>query len=306
MKRLVLLACLLAGMRPAHADATEPTTPPPSAVAETQRPKRSRTAKWLAAGSLLAIHGSYLTWQYFAWYRKGSQDFHVAYDPGFSFAVGAYSGGADKLGHLWGNYAITRGTTAILVEGGWPKLPSSAVAFGLTQLAYTLIEIQDGMAPWGFDPKDYAANLIGGALGVVMDNVPALDRYLDFRLEYWPSGPYRENFSTRGLNGAQDYTGQSYLVALHLGAVPGLATADWGYWSRFVDVAVGFEAKHYYPTPDPLMPRQTLYAGLAINMQGVLSHLFDDSAGRRIGRGLFEAYSLPFTTFRFVEASRSP
>jgi hypothetical protein len=207
---------------------------------------------------------------------------------------------------VWGNYAITRGTTAILTEGGWPKLPSSLVAFGLTQVAYTLIEIQDGMAPWGFDPKDFAANVVGGAMALLMDNVPAVDRYLDFRIEYWPSPEYRRDFSTRGLNGAQDYTGQSYILALHLGAIPGLAARDWGYWSRFVDLAVGFEAKHYYPLPDDQMPRQTLYAGLAVNMQGVLSHLFDDSTGRRIGRGLFEAYSLPFTTFRFAEGSRSP
>ncbi len=304
MKRLVLVSCLLVASSHAHADDT--ATPQAAVVEEAPRPKKSRRAKWIAAGSIAAFHGAYLTWQYFAWYRKGSEDFHLE-GPYDAFAPDAFSGGADKLGHTWGNYAMTRGTTAVLVAGGWPKLPSSLVAFGLTEFAYLLIEIQDGMSPYGFGKKDLVANLLGGALGVLMDNVPAVDRLLDFRLEYWPSSQYRKNFTSTGdVDGAQDYTGQSYILALHLGALPGLADQDWGYWSRFVDLAVGFEAKHYYPLPDDDRPRQTLYAGLAVNMQGVLSHLFDDSTGRRIGRGLFEAYSLPYTTFRFVEASRSP
>ncbi len=270
-----------------------------------QRTGRSRR-RWLAAGSVAAFHGVYLTWQYFAWYRKGSEPFHTE-GPYDAFGVDAFSGGADKLGHFWGNYAMTRGTTAVLVAGGFPKLPSSVVSFGLTELAFLLIEIQDGMAPYGFGTKDLVANLLGGGLGVLMDNVPAIDRYLDFRLEYWPSRPYRRALRESGdVDGAQDYTGQSYMVAFHTGAIPGLAAHDYGYWSRFVDVVVGFEAKHYYPVPAEAAPRQTLYGGLAINMQGVLSAIFDDSRGRRIGRGLFEVYSLPLTTLRYVESSRSP
>ena len=298
MRGLVVVATLLVAVGDARADDPVPTT----AVTETNQ--SSTRGKWIAAGSIAAFHGAYLTWQYFAWYRKGSEPFHYegSYD---AFAPEAFSGGADKLGHVWGNYAMTRGTTAVLVAGGWPNLPSSLVAFGLTELAYVLIEIQDGMSPYGFGKKDLAANLLGGSFALLLDNVPVVDRLLDFRLEYWPSPQYRRNVVNNGdVDGAQDYTGQSYILALHLGAV--LPDRDWAYWSRFVDLAVGFEAKHYYPLPADDMPRQTFYGGLAINMQGVLSHLFRDSSGRRIGRGIFEAYSLPYTTFRFVEASRHP
>jgi hypothetical protein len=251
----------------------------------------------------------YLTWQHFAWYRKGSEDFHFEGVVPPTFSPDAFAGGVDKFGHFWGNYVLTRGTTAVLVAGGWARIPSSAVSFGLTEVAYLLIEIQDGMSPYGFGKKDMVANALGGALGVVMDNVPAIDRLFDFRLEYWPSKQYRKSVWRNGdVDGAQDYTGQSYLLALHLGALPGLAAHDWGYWSHFVDLAVGFEAKHYYPTPDvrTVEPRQTLYAGIAINMQGVLSHLLPDSRGRRIGHGAFEVLSLPYTTFRYAESSRHP
>jgi hypothetical protein len=147
----------------------------------------------------------------------------------------------------------------------------------------------------------------GGLFALAMTHVPALDRLLDFRLEYWPSPRYRNNVKRTGdLDGAQDYTGQSYMLALHLGALGDVADTDWGYWTRYIDLAVGFEAKHYDPLPDPYRARQTLYAGLSINMQGVLRALLPDSRGRRIGIGLAEAYSLPFTTFRYAELSRSP
>jgi hypothetical protein len=291
--------------------AARPSAPETAVVSpahEVPRARASRAKKWIVAGSIAAFHGLFYTWQHLAWNRKGDDPFHFE-GPYESFAPEAYGGGADKFGHFWGNYALTRGTTAALVAGGWPKLPSSLVSYALSEGAYLVIEIQDGIAPHGFGKKDLYANILGGAMGVLFDNVPAIDRLLDFRLEYWPSTQYRKNvWRTVDFDGAQDYTGQSYMLALHLGALPGLAAHDWGYWSRFVDVAAGFEAKHYVPVED--MPthaaRQTVYAGLAVNMQGVLSHLSHDSKGRRFGRGLFEVYSLPHTTFRYLEASRSP
>lgn len=287
MRAVIVLLCLLVGT--AHADDVKPA---------------SKRAKWIATGSIAAFHGTYLVWQHFAWYRKGSEDFHI--ESGSGLGVNTYAGGADKFGHFWSNYVLTRGTTAVLVAGGWPRLPSSAVSFGLTELAFLLIEIQDGISPYGFDPKDMAANLLGGGFGVLMSNVPAVDRLIDFRLEYWPSKRYRSNvWKTGDLDGAQDYTGQSYILALHLGALP-RTDGEYMYWTKFVDLAVGFEGKHYYPLPDDERPRQTMYVGLAVNMQGVLAHLFDDSTGRRLAHGLFEAYSLPYTTFRFGELNRHP
>jgi hypothetical protein len=295
MRGFVVALALLLGVSSASAQDTDPP------------PKPSKRAKWLAAGSITAFHGTYLVWQHFAWYRKGNEDFHLDSGMADGFGADAFAGGADKLGHVWGNYVLTRGTTAVLVAGGWPRLPSSLVSFTLTEVAYLLIEIQDGMAPYGFDPKDMTANLIGGSFGVLLTNVPAVDRLLDFRVEYFPSKRYRRTFLESGdVDGAQDYTGQSYILALHLGALPRADEYDWAYWTRFVDFAIGYEAKHYYPQPDEVPARATYYAGLAVNMQGVLSHLFDDSRGRRIGHGLFEAYSLPYTTLRFVESSSHP
>lgn len=270
--------------------------------------RETRRTKLLAAASVAAMHIGYATWSYFAWYRDAdSEDFFVE-TGGPVFAANSYAGGADKFGHAWSNYSLTRATTAALTAGGWRRLPSSLVAAGLTEIAFTLTEIQDGYV-YGFDPNDMIANVSGAGLALLMENVPALDRLLDFRLQYFPSADYRRAFREHGsVDVGQDYTGQSYLLALHLGALPHAMDSEYMYWSRYVDFAVGFEAHHYSPIPEvrEVAPRQTFYLGLSINMQGVLSELLPDSRGRRIGRGIFEVYSLPYTTFRYAEASRSP
>ena len=41
-------------------------------------------------------------------------------------------------------------------------------------------------------------------------------------------------------------------------------------------------------------------------MQAVLEAVFPDSTGRRVGHGFLEFVSVPFTTVRLEEVSRSP
>jgi len=148
---------------------------------------------------------------------------------------------------------------------------------------------------------------LGAALSVLMVNMPAVDRLLDLRVEYLPSSQYWHNLTTSGdLDVAQDYSGQSYMLALHLGALPRITEPAWMRWASYVDLVAGFETRNYSPPlSDPdLERRQTVYAGAAINMQAVLAGLFCDSTGRRIGHGFFELVSVPYTTLRAAEASR--
>jgi hypothetical protein len=128
----------------------------------------------------------------------------------------AVAGGADKWGHGWASYALTRGTTELLVAGGWRRVPSSLVAAGLVGAALTVQELKDGPI-WGFEVGDLAADLAGAALAAVMEDLPAVDRLFDFRLRYFPSADFRKlagaKFWSRGdgIDIAQDYSGMSYL-----------------------------------------------------------------------------------------------
>jgi hypothetical protein len=298
--RALLLAVLLGSGSAAAEDVA------PSENVEAQDTRR-RT-KMIAAASIGAVHLAYATWSYFAWYRGADvEDFFVVKSDTM-FDVNSYAGGADKLGHVWSNYSLTRGTTAILASAGWSRLQASLASAALTELAFTLTEIEDGYV-YGFEPYDMASNLSGAALAILMENLPAVDRLLDYRVQYFPSKAYRYQLRTNGsVDVAQDYDGQSYLLSMHLGALPCADESEHLYWTRFVDISVGFEAVHYAPEPEMRVdaPKQTLYVGLSVNMQGVLNHVLPEWSGRRIGHGAFEVLALPYTTLRYAEASRSP
>jgi hypothetical protein len=206
---------------------------------------------------------------------------------------------------------LTRGTTELLVAGGWNKWAASLICFSIDQLEATFSEMKDGPV-WGYEVGDSAANFTGALLGVLMENIPALDRLFDFRLEYWPSSAYIHLLKQKplsrgdGLDFSQDYTGQSYQLAMHLGALPYDHESHALRWVEFVDVVVGFQTRHYEPTEmPPPVHTQTEYFGLAVNMQAVLTALFPPSRARTAGRGVFEVYTLPLTTLHLADYTRS-
>jgi len=309
MRAVVVLLLLATTATRAVADdvLTTPATvgnAPASAKAE----PGSKRSKWIAGATISGIHLAYATWSYFAWYHKADiKDFHFEHTKWLD--AREYSGSADKFGHAWSNYTLTRATTALLVAGGWPRLQSSLVAAGLTEVAFTLTELEDGFV-FGFDTKDIISNVTGAALGVLMENVLAVDRLLDFRLSYFPSKDFRRAFRRMGsVDVGQDYTGQTYLLALHLGALPHVLDSPFTSWTQFVDLAFGFETDNYSPTPMPrISPRkQNMFIGVSLNMQGVLRVLFPcDTTGRRIGMGVAEVFSLPYTSVPFMTSSRYP
>ena len=287
MKRAVVIAMLVA--RAAHAERGWYEEEP-------------LYSKEVAIGAVAATWAAASTYAYFAWFRHATR----TTDPMYTlegFGVNTYAGGADKLGHFWAGHMLTYVTTEALVHGGFRTLPSSLVALGITQAFGTLSEYKDSLH-YQFEFGDLIANCSGALFTVLLENEPALDRLLDFRVEYWPTREYRRLLAHGNVDGAQDYSGQSYMLAVHLRGIPHLAETP----ARFVDVVVGFESRNYAPMPDDpnAIRRQVLYSGFAIDMQAVLDALLPDSLGRRIGKGAFEFVSVPYTTLRLVETARSP
>jgi hypothetical protein len=233
----------------------------------------------VSAASVAAVYGVFATWAYFAWFRDAHERpffFETKWSQENPFALHAYAGGADKWGHAWASYGLTRGTTELLVEGGWRRVPSSLVAAGLAGAAFTVQEIKDGSI-WGFEVGDLAADLSGAALAAVMEDLPAVDRLLDFRLHYFPSADFRK------LAGSK-------------------------FWSRGDGIVIaGFETRGYSPTPMPRVhdPYQRWYLGVGVDMQHVLSELVRPGKLRSFGHGFFEVLSLPGTELRLGELRRT-
>jgi Predicted periplasmic lipoprotein (DUF2279) len=305
----------------------EPAPPPPpetqpgsaklpaAPVSPEVPPPTSWFDRRVSAASVAAVYGVFAAWAYFAWFRAANEQpffFETEWSQENPFALRAYAGGADKWGHAWATYALARGTTELLIAGGWRRLPSSLFAAGLAGAVSTLQEVKDGWI-WGFEVGDLAADLSGAAVAAVMETVPAVDRLLDFRLRYFPSADFRKLAGTKfwsrgdGIDIAQDYSGMSFQLALHLGALPTAATQRWLSWLAWVDVISGFETRGYSPTPMPRVhqPYQSWYLGVGVNLQHALEKVIRPGKLRSFGHGLFEVLSVPGTDLRLGAVRRT-
>src|SRR5690349_18251353 len=103
-----VVAVLISAMIATRAGAQPPDEPQPD----------NKRAKVIAAATVGAMHLAYATWSYFAWYRDADSEAWHFEEAGPAFGSATYAGGADKLGHAWSNYSLTRATTAVLTAAG--------------------------------------------------------------------------------------------------------------------------------------------------------------------------------------------
>jgi hypothetical protein len=297
---------------------------PPRIVSEPRQPettRSNRTAKIASAATIGGVYAAFTTWMYFAWYHNKQRNEERCITDGEKcgfrwggdrwFAVDTYAGGADKLGHAWATMGLARAGTELLHQwGGYSMRTSSLIGCGLAQALFFLVEVKDG-AYYEFSLGDLAFNTIGAVLGFAMSNSKRLDELFDFRVQFWPSRAYRRQLTNDGnINIAEDYTGQTYLAALHLGGIHRLRDSRYGGWTRFVDLAVGFETRGYKPDPLPNEPEfdthQRLFFGVSLNAQGLFDYLLPKrSKTRKASHALFEFFNLPFTTLPVVDGKRS-
>ena len=269
--------------------------------------------------------GSFFTagylWAYFAWYRgrQLTEDI-IFHDEGW-FGLNTYAGGADKLGHMFSNYAIARGTTQILRGSGWHPATASLLCSGLTLSFFTMLEIKDGYHKgFGFSWGDMAANVTGNVLAQAMENVPWLDDRFDVRLEYQPTPEFVDALIKNGVvDAAEDYSGQTFMLVYHLGTLPVLVDDLELDWPRYFDLAVGFQAVNFLPRlNDPARPpAQRLFVGMSVNLQQLVLEIFyptkrDEifapirrSTSYEVVEYLTEHFTMPQTTIRLAETERA-
>jgi predicted lipoprotein DUF2279 len=276
-----------------------------------------------AAVELGSFYTGFAIWAYFAWYRNHPPLSNYKFGGDGMFGVETYAGGADKLGHTWATMSLARMGTAILTEGGWDHTRSTLLSAGLSELLFLNVEIRDGFY-FEFSFGDLSMDTVGMAMAILLDLWPRLDEMFDFRVQYWPSSAYLKKLDGSSpcpaggcsrWNIAEDYSGQTYLLAFHLSSIHALRDMEYGTWSRFVDVALGFDTRNYKPPPDPtdmVKPTQQMFIGVSLNAQGILDYLLEGHTSetarktRKVTHGLFEVFNLPFTSLPVLEHDHSP
>lgn len=196
------------------------------------------------------------------WWRTGFGGGFKTTNEGW-FGSNTAFGGADKLGHLYSNYAGVRLLTPLFESAGNSRDASVSLATWSTLGIYTAVEIVDGFSRrWRFSPQDAIANATGAVLGVVLETRPELDAILDFRVDYRRS-PRASNFDPFG-----DYSAQKYLFVVK---ADGFAPLRENRFLRYLEVAVGYGTRGY-DTGDER--HRDAYVGLSLN----LARLLADSA----------------------------
>jgi hypothetical protein len=275
----------------------------------------------LAIATLSAAYVTFAAWTFVAWYRAHKPLSQYRWGGDGWMGKLTYAGGADKCGHAWATMALARlGTYVLTAVGGFNRLKSSIVSALLSELAFTGVEVRDGFF-YEFSFSDLTGDSVGMLLALLFDNFPRLRELCAYRVEYFPSRSYARKIagtspcpggSCSRWNIAEDYSGQTYLAALHLGGIKAIRN-KLGNAARFVDVAIEFDSRNYRPTPDmdiakPI--RQDLFLGLSINAQGIFDTIFEgrpSKAAQRaktITHGLFEVFNLPLGSVRMVGTSR--
>jgi hypothetical protein len=320
---LVISLAIAAAPALAHADeggsVPDPWTAVPAVLEAPPAHEHSTTlGKAGTAAAVGAFYGTFGTWAYFAWYYHQDRNPHFLVGGDGSFGVNTYAGGADKLGHFWANMTLTRLAYQILRAGHWDPLPAKAIAFGWAAAFFFVVEVKDGYF-YQFSYGDELANLLGAGLAVAFESSPTLDRLFDVRVEYWPSKEYKAildgaaGADVNSANVAEDYSGQTYLLALHLGAIHGLGERRWTRFTRYLDGVVGYRTEHYKPDlNDPMFergrPTQELSLGLSLNLQGVIDDVLAGHGTRRHVRAAFhaltEVFNPPFGSLRGNVATR--
>ncbi len=239
-----------------HAFAAVPTAAVDAGADQAGNPPDLRLRNSLIIGGgamLVAAYGSY------NWWDSGFGGGFDTTNEGW-FGAGTDFGGADKLGHLYSNYAGVRLLTPLFEMAGNSREESVSLALWSTLGIYTALEVVDGYSrAWKSSPQDAIANAAGAALGYALETDPELDAIFDFRLDYRRS-PNSADFDPFG-----DYSAQKYLLVVKADGFAGLRENG---FLRYVEVAFGYGTRGYGGVGTH---HRDTYVGLSLNLARLLA-----------------------------------
>lgn len=214
------------------------------------------------------------------WWHEGVGRHFRTVDEGW-FGQDTYTGGADKLGHTYATYA---GTRLLKLGFRWAgNDPAEALKLAAATSFGTLlvVEVMDGFSKkYRFSKEDLLMNTAGVGLALLFETRPELDRLLDFRLMYWPSGDARRLHQVDPID---DHSGQTYLLVAKASAIPALRRQE---VLHYLEFAVGYGSRGYEPNEGrPGERSRHLYYGISLNLSEILADtVFRGSRGSRAQR----------------------
>lgn len=221
------------------------------------------------------------------------------------FAQNTYSGGADKMAHLYAHYVIMRVLYNIYdyTENGGPL--KWAFSVGITGGIALGIEIGDGFCrnQNGFSFADLSMGLIGIGMGALLEQFPVVDSFISLSAEYIPTKYFRRH-PQRLAWFTDDYSGWKFMANIKLAGFKyvGLPVPE---FLKYIQFDVGYYStgftKYDYQWAEIERAfnwkgkERNVYIGISLNVVEVVKDFFTDkdSLACRAVQQPFKYYHIP-------------
>lgn len=245
------------------------------------------TTVWTSAGILVGILNGMSGPTHY-----GVHPFHFT-DEGF-YQSWTYGGGSDKTSH----FVISAGGAGLLYDAyrlnGLSEDQSFALALGTAVVAGAVVEIGDGVTPYGFSAQDWTADALGALSGTLIKRLHA-DDLLTFRLGKTPFSIPPALIDHRPLFGI-DYAHEVYSLDASFSGIFRRAHAEAGV-ARFFLASFVYMTKGFGYEP-PLSSRyQQVGFEVGLNFPEILRALGVDRStwwGDTLLR-IFQFFRIPYT-----------
>lgn len=245
------------------------------------------TAEYWLFGSVPVL---VIAWGIGTWGWGTAAKWHFEGD-GWGLEQDSYTGGADKLGHTWGVYMLSRVGSYAFEKSGDSRIRAALKGFVFGQFVGLGIEVGDGFGDtYGFAWGDTIWNLGGGIIALLLDIYPTLDDLIGFQMEYWPSKDHRDQSSEKWIEFTSDVSGQKFILALKLSGIPYIKNT----LLQYFQIDFGYYTKGYWYNPSNYTyeSRHT-YIGFTFNLSRLSDKLLPESSLQFAASSFFKYFHPP-------------
>jgi len=190
------------------------------------------------------------------------------------FQADTDSGGADKAGHFFAHYTVSRISYSIFSYTEQSRSRALFYSAFTAALVGTMIEFGDAYTgEYGFSPEDLTADYLGIAAAYLLDRYPVLDEFIGITEFYWPSEGFKDDKDKTFMNFAGDYSGAKWMVNFKLAGFEYIGF-DIPEFMRYIQLDAGYYTRDYTEYDNRVNPQRYLFVGVSVNMREVARDLF--------------------------------
>ncbi len=225
----------------------------------------------IVGGSIVASYTAfYLAYLKEGWWAKAEPMHFEPLDSDMNYAHNL-----DKFGHFYTGIVFGELFAMSYDWTGMSPFASSLWAGITVSLTQILIEIKDGVSPYGYSAYDALAGSLGGFYVMGKRFIPAM-KYFDYKFTYWPnSSGYWDKHrgkDTDGYGGIwfDDYYGgnQTHWLSFKVGKM--LPTKAKAYYPEWLAIALGLGIAEGY-NPQTMDYRYEYYISLDYDLEAIFS-----------------------------------